>query len=132
MLEHGTPPRNATVRLAQVTYNSTETAGPPFLPAGWAATRPYEICSIVAIPGIVCETLIAPPDHLAAFINATEYDYRFVRVWPQQVASAGTWTPRIPLSPFDLLALRDAWDHTPDAVGGNFPEIILPWPHRHI
>jgi hypothetical protein len=127
MLEHGTPPHNATVRLAHISYSRQQPVWPPILPPELPYRGMYEVCSIVAVPGIVCETLIGPQNYLAAFIDATKHDYRFLRIWPQEVAEA-RWPPRLQIGPADLSALRAGWDHAPESIGGNFPQVTYPPP----
>jgi hypothetical protein len=127
MLEHGTPPPNATVRIAYLS-GGLEQSHRHFLPKGWpGALASYEIQHVLSTAGFVCETITSPGPILLPFIEATKDDDRFMVVWPPHITSQ-RWPPRIPLRLLDLEALREEWGH--QEIHGNFPALTVPMPEK--
>lgn len=127
MLEGGTPPPNATARIAYLSDGLEESSG-GFVPPGWpAALAPYEIEATICMPGLVCETITSPSPAIASFIEATQHDERFIVVWPPQVASV-IWPPRIPLSLLDPITLKEEWEYSASPYAITSEGTIIPLP----
>lgn len=122
-LEGGTPPSNATVRLAYLTDSLKDSRG-GFLPPGWPdVLDPSEgFWSVISVPGFLGETITGPMPVVRSYIEATKDDDRFILVWPPQLVSV-VW-PAIPLGFSDSEAMREAWQHSEWL--GNFPTLMMP------
>jgi hypothetical protein len=123
MLDRGTPSEHATTRLACIAYHPTQSAH-PFLPDGWPDDRRYWTSNIITLPYVASETITAPEPSRLSFIDATQDDHRFIRIWPPLVTSQ-SWPPAVQLGIGDPQALRKAWGH-PEMPHGNFAPMILP------
>ncbi|HEX4435378.1 MAG TPA: hypothetical protein VH061_01160 [Solirubrobacteraceae bacterium] len=121
MLKEGTPPANSTVRIAYLS-NDLKPPGTSFIPPGWVDVLPAaeSIVSIISVPGLIAEVIVAPVAVTRSFADMTQDDDRFVLVWPPQVPNQ-RWPPPILLGPLDSEAIRDEWGHTD--WHGNFPAV---------
>jgi hypothetical protein len=123
MLQTGTPPDEATCRLAYIEYELSQDMR-PFLPDGWPDIRRIRNRCTLAITQVLCEILTGFGPTLDPFIDATKNDDRFVRIWPPHVRSQ-RWPPPIKLGIGDPQALRTAWGD-PAQPHGDFAPLIMP------
>ncbi len=123
MLKDGTPPANATARVAYLS-DGLERSREGFLPPGWpdALDTRQGFVSVISVPGFICETIIGPAAVVRSFIDVTKEDDRFALIWPPQIAET-RWPPPIPLSLFGSEALREEWSHS--EWYGNFPAVTV-------
>ncbi len=126
-LHGGAPPDNATIRIAYVTEN----LDPPqrgFVPAGWPDPNRIQFFSISGYPHLLCEMIVSSAQWTFAFIDTTEDDDRFLRIWPPQLADA-LWPPPSLLGLLDIEAFLGEWGRPADIVTSDFPTMALGKPH---
>lgn len=127
LIEGRSPAPTTTTRIAYLADHLEASRG-QLLPAGWPDVvegRPGSWISVIAAPGLICETICAPSDVVGSFIDMTKDDDRFIVVWPEPPIPR-LWPPREIMSLFDLDALSKAWGHR--GWEGNFPTISVPTP----
>jgi hypothetical protein len=110
LMEDGTPPDDATVRIAHISNAIKQQPREPFLPSGWLLS-PHEIGAVFCLPGLLSETFAASRPVIAQFLDATEHDERFIRIWPDPVTGT-IWPPGRLLTTADAEALKRAWNRT--------------------
>jgi hypothetical protein len=126
MIEKGSPPVHTTARLANLAFVE-ERPGRRFLPEGWPGDRPFFLSSLVFLPGIVSEVLVAREVPRMHYINATDLDDRFVRVWPPHLGAVA-WPPKLAVGVLDVVRLQGEWEHpdenrNPGFAAINYPEL---------
>ncbi len=127
-LDSGTPPDNATIRIAYV----SEELDPPqrgFVPPGWPNQDRLEFLSISGYPHLLCEMLVSNAPGTLAFIDATKDDERFLRIWPPHLTEV-LWPPPSLLGLLDIAAFLAAWGEPADIVQSDFPTLALPKPNE--
>jgi hypothetical protein len=120
MMQDGTPPPNATARIAAIKEGDVPAETPRrFLPPEWPNPHMSVVSSVSSLGTLVSETVIGGRLSVVPYIEATQNDDRFVYVWPPQLSDVH-WPPSGRLSFYDVESLRDEWKQHPDNIIGGF------------
>jgi hypothetical protein len=111
LVQDGEFPAHASVRIALRSLDALPSRRPfvPLLPTD----DPLILTCAYAIETIMCEVVIdASSTTRKRHATASNYDARFIRLWPSSDTSI-RWPPPIPVSYADIHTLTREWGHDP-------------------